>query len=374
MDNTYSPSPWLRISPSSSGVAPDKWIADDLVRRRRWRLSDRLGRLLVALSGQHSRAEVVQIAKQVVGPASGAAAAASLLKSGLVIENHEGPDHTAQLARRWMERGWGPAIEYQLATHDYPCLDYEIDGFREDRARMETYLAAGPEPDRYKEYRGAPVARLLPSPQEAADIIAAGFDGRPAGGSLSRDGRMPVEVACAGISFALASVGSLTAAKHRPPFILRTSPSGGNRHPTEGYLLAVDLDGIEAAWYHVRPDRPACLERLEVRKPDNLADLFPATVARADFAIAGLLVLTSSFARNMFRYREPRTFRTVHMDAGHIAATAKIALSDLGWPVQLAWADRADLIEQGLGLHPLSEGYMATVALGHRPGEGQEIA
>ena len=65
----------------------------------------------------------------------------------------------------------------------------------------------------------------------------------------------------------------------------------------------------------------------------------------------------------MYRYREPRTFRTVHMDAGHIAATIRLTARSMGLVGGILVCDNATEIEAALGLDGMSEGYMLTVAL-----------
>ncbi len=50
----------------------------------------------------------------------------------------------------------------------------------------------------------------------------------------------------------------------------------------------------------------------------------------APFTPQALIVVTAVFARNMYRYREPRTFRTVFMDVGHLLGTFEMVASALG--------------------------------------------
>jgi SagB-type dehydrogenase family enzyme len=355
------------VVPGETGNNPGRWIVDDLVRRRRWRLTGRHARLLLALAGVHTRDEMIQAATRTLG-STGAESAVDMLIAHeiLVGGDDDTPEFQTAVSERWAQRGWGKAVEYHLATFDYPCLDYETEGFRADRDRMSEYLDTEPEPDRYKTYDDSPIVRKLPTPQEACHWISeycAAGQGRFAGPGPER-ARIPADVVDAAVAMALVAVDSIVPARARDPFILRTSPSGGARHPIEGYLLAVDLDGLDPGWYHVRPSGPPCLEQLRARVPP-LPEAFPVSIARSSFPVAAVLVLTARFARNMYRYREPRTFRTVHMDAGHIAATARMTTHDLGWVTQLAYADRPDIIEQSLDLHPLAEGYMATVAFGH---------
>ncbi|HEY1213788.1 MAG TPA: hypothetical protein VGE93_09185, partial [Bryobacteraceae bacterium] len=101
----------------------------------------------------------------------------------------------------------------------------------------------------------------------------------------------------------------------------------------------------------------------------ELDHFFPVLRTRTPFIPRCIVTLTSTFDRNMYRYREPRTYRTVHMDAGHTAGSARILANACGWNSALAMSDNSQAIEQYLGLDPMVEGYMMSVALA----EGEDI-
>ncbi len=90
----------------------------------------------------------------------------------------------------------------------------------------------------------------------------------------------------------------------------------------------------------------------------NLSGLF-----LSDWSPEALVVVTGVFARNMYRYREPRTLRTVFMDAGHLIGTLEMAAARVGVRsfVHHAVNDRA--VEDLLGLNGLREGVIAGVGL-----------
>lgn len=96
----------------------------------------------------------------------------------------------------------------------------------------------------------------------------------------------------------------------------------------------------------------------------ELAMMFPATYSRAPFQVAAIVMVTCVFERNMYRYREPRTFRTVHMDAGHLAETFELACAANGIRCFTQYANNDQAIEAKLGLKPLEEGYMLACAIG----------
>ena len=111
---------------------------------------------------------------------------------------------------------------------------------------------------------------------------------------------------------------------------LRSNPSSGNLHPTEGYLVLPKSDGLDLrpGLYHYAPKEHG----LEFR-----AD-FPAeqvALLMAPFPLGAFLFgLTSVHWREAWKYGE-RAFRYCNHDVGHAIGTARIAAATLGWNMAL---------------------------------------
>ena len=111
---------------------------------------------------------------------------------------------------------------------------------------------------------------------------------------------------------------------------LRSNPSSGNLHPTEGYLVLPQFDGLnlKPGLYHYVPKEHG----LELRAE------FPAeqiTRLLAPFPTGAFLFgLTSVHWREAWKYGE-RAFRYCNHDAGHAIGTARIAAATLGWNMAL---------------------------------------
>jgi SagB-type dehydrogenase family enzyme len=117
---------------------------------------------------------------------------------------------------------------------------------------------------------------------------------------------------------------------------LRTNPSSGNLHPTEGYLLAGKVPGLApfAALYHYAP-REHALELRAALAPasiDSLLQGFPPHAVLLGFASVNW--------RETWKYGE-RAFRYCQHDVGHAIGCARIAARTLGWRMQLL-EDEAD--------------------------------
>ena len=147
------------------------------------------------------------------------------------------------------------------------------------------------------------------------------------------------------------------------PLMRRTSPSGGSRHPTEGYFLASNLEGIAKGFYHIQADVPS-LQLLSSPIRFEIEKLVP--IDRGNASVSGAIILTSVFERNMYRYREPRTFRTVHMDIGHLLGTIEMLGKAFNIETHIYLHVNEEEILKHITTSKLEEGVMAIVTLSER--------
>jgi SagB-type dehydrogenase family enzyme len=125
---------------------------------------------------------------------------------------------------------------------------------------------------------------------------------------------------------------------------LRSNPSSGNLHPTEGYVILPRINGfdLKPGLYHYAPKEHGLEWRAE----------FPAEqVARllASFpSDAFLFGLTSIHWREAWKYGE-RAFRYCNHDVGHAIGTARIAAATLGWNMVLLDGVDQDTVAMLLG-------------------------
>jgi len=127
---------------------------------------------------------------------------------------------------------------------------------------------------------------------------------------------------------------------------LRSNPSSGNLHPTEGYLLIGGLPdpALTTGLYHYAPKEHALERRAEI--PD---ELFAAVMK--DFPPRSFLIgLSSVHWREAWKYGE-RAFRYCQHDAGHAIGTIRIAAATLGWNAVVLTSLPDRTIEDLLGLN-----------------------
>ncbi len=126
---------------------------------------------------------------------------------------------------------------------------------------------------------------------------------------------------------------------------LRSNPSSGNLHPTEGYLFIGDLPelSLEPGLYHYAPKEHGLEHRWQVSSgvAQSLLQHFPTE--------SFLVGLSSIHWREAWKYGE-RAFRYCQHDIGHAIGTLRIAATTLGWNMVVLSGTSDDTIEQFLGL------------------------
>lgn len=209
-------------------------------------------------------------------------------------------------------------------------------------ARALGYLDWANQPNPFRRYDGANLIRL-PILGPEAEPISPPYD------HLYRQGAVPSEpVTIRTLSrlfeYALALSAWKQAGDSR--WALRSNPSSGNLHPTEGYLLigAVPDLATSPGLYHYAPKEHG-LER----RVDCPAELFAALMK--DFPPQAFLVgLSSVHWREAWKYGE-RAFRYCQHDVGHAIGTVRIAAATLGWSAVTLTGLSDATVEDLLGLN-----------------------
>jgi SagB-type dehydrogenase family enzyme len=345
------------------------WVVEDLASQRRFATSDPVADVVARLMADRGaeRDDLVALLRSRHGlPESAATRTLDLLTRLGIIR----PDRTAEadpadrhirdLRQAWEARDWSSAAQFQIHTNDYPFIDYLRGGRETDLERMAAYSADQADLERGKRYEDVPETVPLPPPRMLPELGQPLWDGDPLPCP-----RADLDSLSPSLSLIFAKTGQARLPwTNSAPAYLRTSPSGGSRHPVEAYLLNLSIAGLAGGWWHIRWDEPA-LDRLtgEVSAADA-AGFLPGAVGRASFTPVAAIVFTLVFSRNMYRYREPRTFRAVHMDAGHLIGMAELTLGSHGYrTLAHHWVD-VERCSQTLGLDPLTEGCISGLAIG----------
>lgn len=111
------------------------------------------------------------------------------------------------------------------------------------------------------------------------------------------------------------------------PLVGRTSPSGGALHPTEAYVVIWNVRSLAPGVYHY--DMGGNLTRL--RRGDFRAEAVEAASGQTWIRRAAFLcILTAVFPRVLWKYPAEDSYRTLFLDAGHLAQTFCLVATSLG--------------------------------------------
>jgi SagB-type dehydrogenase family enzyme len=146
------------------------------------------------------------------------------------------------------------------------------------------------------------------------------------------------------------------------PLPLKTSPSGGARHPIEVYLMALRVKGLAPGVYHYDAKIHA-LERISSSVTPQQARDYCADQPYAAHS-AALFIMTAVFARTMWKYPHPRAYRVVLLDAGHLGQTFCLTATRMGLAPFSTAALADTLIERDLGIDGISESVIYVTGFG----------
>ena len=208
-------------------------------------------------------------------------------------------------------------------------------------ARSAGSLDWANQPDPFRRYDGAPLVQL---PVLGADEepLSPRYEDLYRRGSVQS---APLTVRSLSRLFEYALALSAWKQVGGTRWALRSNPSSGNLHPTEGYLLIGALAGLAdtPGLYHYAP-REHGLER----RASGSAEWF-AQLMREFPPQAFLVGLSSIHWREAWKYGE-RAFRYCQHDAGHAIGTLRIAAATLGWSAVVLHGLADETIEALLGL------------------------
>ena len=111
-------------------------------------------------------------------------------------------------------------------------------------------------------------------------------------------------------------------------FALKTSPSGGARHPIEVYVLVLRVAGLQRGLYHYAADR----HRLDLLRSGASARQIIAYVPSQSWfsGAAALMLMTAVFERTQWKYEFARAYRVVLAESGHLCQTFCLTATWLG--------------------------------------------
>ena len=312
-------------------------------------------RVLTACDDWRSVAELSRLLQE-PSPTSLAALVQALATLTLLDRSDRTTKNRAKGLQDW--GGWNPSAAYfHFATRD---VAYSTD-LKASGRRMRAKARLEPLPPAIKRYRNCPTTRL-PKPDTAGEFPHVLESRR----TWRRFARAPVSLEHLSDVLALTfRVQDWVELPGIGKVALKTSPSGGARHPIECYVLALRVNGLPRGLYHYRPDTHA-LECLSPRAtPGQVGKYLPGQGWYGNASV--IVLMTAVFARTRWRYPSPRAYRVILAETGHVCQTFCLASTWRGLAPFCTMALADSVIERDLGIDGVSEAVMYAAGFGTRP-------
>jgi SagB-type dehydrogenase family enzyme len=283
----------------------------------------------------------------------------SLVDDGVLESTADRRHRRAEAAMaRWTS--WNPAAGFfHNATRD-SYYDDPFQGEQRLRDKAQT-VRVPPRVKRYAHARRYHLPRVDASSEFAGVLLRRRtwrqFSKRP----------LPID--------ALSSLLGLTGGIHhwakvdgQPDLPLKTSPSGGSRHPIEIYVWARRVAGLPAGLYHYACDRHQ-LELVRRQRSRVSAQRYLPTQFWYESAPA-IVFFSAVYERYQWKYGDPRAYRATLIEVGHQCQTFCLAATSLGLAPFCAMALADSEIESDLGLDGVSESVLYAAGVGLQPPGG----
>lgn len=148
-------------------------------------------------------------------------------------------------------------------------------------------------------------------------------------------------------------------------FLKKSVPSAGGLHPIEAYVVAQQVEDLEAGLYHYHP-----VAHELARLPSQPDSTFSRRLLSGQYWFAdahALVILVCRFERNFWKYRNhAKAYRAVMLDAGHISQAIYTQATAHGLGAFVTAAINEEEVERMLGLEPMREGPLAVCGFGWR--------
>lgn len=147
---------------------------------------------------------------------------------------------------------------------------------------------------------------------------------------------------------------------------LRAAASAGALYPTDLYVLARAIEGLEPGLYYYHAGRHALARITGKEAMEKVKRALTPADAEALTRSPSIIIFTTVFDRTVWKYNI-RSYRYVTLDAGHVAGNLALAAGAVGWP--LRWICRFDdeKLTRALGSDPRDEGALLVAILGVSP-------
>ena len=224
----------------------------------------------------------------------------------------------------WLRWGWRDALDYHVATRDLVFEAGDEAGMAKQRNELiawEQDALLGrdqPSPGPYKEY---PEAQRIPL-QRSRELIDAAVFGvtlhKRRTCRVFNQRQLPLDAVSELFQHACGIVREFDVAGAGKQ-LLKTSPSGGARHPVEVYAVAFNVERLPRGLYHYNVREHSFELLKEAVDSEQIWQLVHKQGGLDRVSLA--VFFTARWRRHMWKYRYPRSYRMVLFDVAHLVQT-----------------------------------------------------
>ncbi len=281
---------------------------------------------------------------------------ADLVRHSLLQRSDRPRSHSEEKLKTWTE--WGPSASFFHFSTKNGYYEFDPATLRRQSRERAAHYAIPKQVKRYRGVRQVP----LPRPQLQAELPQVLLARR----TWRRFSTAPVDLSdiatLLGLTFGVQSWVKEPILGRLP---LKTSPSGGARHPLEAYVLARNVAGLQPGLYHYAADQ----HQLEfLRRGATPGQISRYLAGQKWFgAAAAVVFITAVFPRTQWKYQSPRAYRVVLAETGHFCQTFCLLATWLGLAPFCTMALADSLIEKDLELDGVTESVLYAAGVGSRP-------
>lgn len=293
-------------------------------------------------------AEFLAAVDDIAHPADPQLVLAELLAGGVLVSASSPPGMPEPESPDlpWGESGWPLARLFHAGTARSSFVQGDDAGALRQARGSEIIARQGMGPAVVKAYPGAPRLRLPTPSRLPSRSFSQVLLNRRTRRHFSRRRRLSRTALSTLLHLAARSHGILDnrfLGKH----LLRTSPSGGARHPVEVYPQILRTTGIVPGSYYYDPLAHQLVRLGGVSEP-FLYRLGQQQSGCRNVPI--VFLITVRFARNLWKYRYDKSYAFTLFDVGHFVQTLVLSCEAVGLRCFLTPALDVDAAQRHLGL------------------------
>ena len=278
----------------------------------------------------------------------------NLLRHGLLITKGSEQDRIdRRFGQEWL---WPiPSRYYHFSTK----IGETLDAPEQIRKYYQRYLKGKRQPPIYKTYPGRPTMKLPTWHGREAPLFHSlekrrstrEFSGLPI--SLQQLSRI--------LHYTWGRVSTYNT-REFGRLLHKSSPSAGARHPIEAYAVVNNVDGLDRGIYHYSVKDHS----LELLRQGDFREKCVSFAAGQQWTCMSsvLFIMTAVVARTAWKYRTPRVYRALLLDAGHLSQSFLLTSTALGLGAFCIGVISDLAIEKELGIDGISETALFVVGVG----------